>query len=411
MTLYGNGRAALAGDAATAERLGWGPRRRSRPGPEFVLRPRAGDARHEPWIAPGWVDPAAGLEALRTRRSRRTWSYLPHAPGVVRYLQRLAAPATPPRRRCVALAGLGRVGGVAATALAMTPTRVSGIGELLVHDVDAANQERWVLELESIATWRGDDALPRVRPATLGELFSRCDTFLFAATDGVPPVGTRGDVRTLQFAPNRAILQPFLDEAGAAGFTGLFLVVSDPVDLLAQAAFFDSNRDASGAFTGNGLAPERIAGLGLGVMWGRALGRARDEGWAGTVARSGAIYGPHSAEVVVFDDVARPNAERSAALSATAREGNLKIRARGHLPYVGPGVSSVGLMLPPLLRGNEVLASVLLDGIYFGAPARMGWGIYPAARPMATRAWRSLQELHRWLTAQARSLGLLWPDR
>jgi hypothetical protein len=405
---FGNGRATLVGDTATAERLGWGPRRRSCPGPAILLRPREGDPRCEPWVAPGWHDPSVGLESVRRRARRRHWSYLPNAPGVLWYLEKLAKPPGQEEGCCVAVAGLGRVGGVAATALAATPSRASGIRELLISDLDAANQERWLLELGSIAKWRGEDALPQVRPTTVSEIFNRCDVFLFAASDSVPPVGTRGDVRGVQFAPNRAIIRTLLQHALAASYTGLFLVVSDPVEPLAQAAFHDSNQDASGAFTGDGLAPERIAGLGLGVMWGRALARARREKWDRTVARFGGLYGPHGAEVVAFDDIRKPNSDRSDSLSRAAREGNLRIRDLGHLPYVGPGVSSVGLTLPPLLAGKEVLASVLLGGIYFGAPARFDWGMYPTARPMASKVWSTLLDLHGRLQEQACALDLIW---
>jgi len=408
---FGDGRAALLDDAATAERLAWGSRRRSRPEPEIVLRPREGDPTREPWIAPGWHDPSAGLEGLRRRSRRRHWSYLPDAPGVVKYLERLAEPVREREGTCVAIAGLGRVGGVAATVLTLTPSRVSGIRELLISDVDAANRERWLLELGSIARWRSGDVLPRVRPTTISEVFNRCDVFLFAATDTVPPLGTQGDVRLVQFGPNRTILRAFLEQARAAGYTGLFLIVSDPVELLAQAAFHDSNRDHSGAFTSDGLAPERIAGLGLGVMWGRALACAGREGWEQTVARFGAAYGPHGPDVVVFDDVRKPSLRRSDALSRAARDGNVRIRNLGHLPYVGPGASSVGLMLPPLLAGEEALASVLLDGIYFGAPARLDWGVYATPRPLAGKVWKTVSDLHARMQAQARSLGLLWSDR
>ena len=85
------------------------------------------------------------------------------------------------------------------------------------------------------------------------------------------------------------------------------------------------------------------------------------------------------------------------------------MRDLGHLPYVGPGVSSVGLMLPPLLAGREVLASVLVDGIYFGAPARLTWGLHPTARRMGGEVWTALGELHARLQRQSRELGLLWP--
>jgi hypothetical protein len=411
MRLFGNGRAALVGDAVTAEMLEWGPRRRSRAEPEILLRPRHGDPRREPWIAPGWVRPATGLGALRSRRRGQRWSYLADAPGVLRYLKRLAEPSAKGGGWYVALAGLGRVGGVAATLLATTPTRVSGIRELLIHDVDTTNQARWLLELDSIAAWRREDALPRVYPTAVAEVFRRCDVFLFTATQSVPSLGTKGDVRAMQFGPNRAILRSFLEQADAVGYTGLFLIVSDPVELLAQAAFHDSNSDPTGEFTGDGLAPERVAGLGLGVMWGRALAHARREGWEQSLARLGAAYGPHGPDVVVFDDLRKPDGGRSDALSKEAREGNVKIRNLGHLPYVGAGTSSVALMLTPLLAGGEVLASVLLAGIYFGAPARLDWGVYPTPRPMADTVWNRLADLHASMHAQARSLGLIWPER
>jgi hypothetical protein len=408
MKLFGQGRAAIAGDAEMAARLGWNARRRSRPEPDLILVPGEGDPRREPWVAPPWYRPLLGLEALRRRPTRRAyWTYLADAPGVALELARLAKPADP-RGWSVGLAGLGRVGGVAATILAAAPSAASGIRELLIHDVDGANQQRWLLELGSIARWRGRGELPVVRAAAPGEIFERCDAFLFAATGGVPPLGTRGEVRMVQLAPNRAIVRGFLAEARRAAFAGLFLVVSDPVEWLAQAAFFDSNCDREGRFAGEGIAPERIAGLGLGVMWARALAAARRWGWSDVVARAGAAYGPHSKEVVAFDDVARPDRTRSKRLSRAAQECNFKVRDLGHLPYVGPGVSSVGLMLPPLLAGREVLASVFVDGIYFGAPARLSWGLYPTARRMADEVWTALAGLHTRLRAQARALNLLW---
>ncbi len=408
MKLFGQGRAAVADDAVTADRLGWGPRRRSLPEPELVLAPRPGDPRREPWVAPPWYRAGLGLEAVRRRPRRRgPWTYLAGVPGVVDGLARLAEPYRE-RGWSVGLAGLGRVGGVAATALAAAPSRVSGIRELVIHDVDAANQQRWLLELGSIARWRDSGELPLVRTGTPAEIFRTCDAFVFAATEGVPPLGTRGEVRLVQLAPNRAILRGFLAEARRAAYSGLFLIVSDPVEWLAQAAFFDGNSDGAGRFVGEGIAPERIAGLGLGVMWARALAAARRRGWDGTVARRGAVYGPHSAEVVAFDDVAAPDRARSARLSRAARECNFKVRELGHLPYVGPGVSSVGLMLPPLLAGREVLASVFVDAIYFGAPARLAGGLVPVARPMADEVWAALAGLHARLLAQARGLGLLW---
>jgi hypothetical protein len=341
----------------------------------------------------------------RGLRRAGTWSYLREPPGVVRCLDALARPPLGRGVR-VGLVGVGRVGGIAAALLAATPVSVSGVRELLVYDVDSANHERWMLELGSVADWRGGELLPRVRPTTLAQVFNQCDVLLFAATSGVPPLGASGDVRSVQFEPNRSILRGCLEHARLAAYTGLFLVISDPVDWLCQAAVVDSNTDPAGRFVGDGLAPERIAGLGLGVMWGRALALARREGWDEVVSRHGAAFGPHSTEVVVFDDVRRPSPVRSDGLTRAAREGNTLVRHLGFLPFVGPGVSSVALTLPALLAGREALASVFVDGVYFGCPARHGWGVYPSVRRMAPEVGRHLGRLHGSLRQQARALGL-----
>jgi hypothetical protein len=406
VTLYGDGRAALRDDRGTAERLGWRPRRRSRPDPEIVLVAREGDPRREPWIAPPWLEPGRGVASLfQPPRRARTWSYLREPPGVVRYLDALARDPDGRGVR-VGLVGAGRVGGIVATLLAATPVAVSGVRELLLYDVDGANHERWMLELGSIGGWRCAEPLPRVRPTTLAQVFNQCDVLLFAATSGVPPLGSQGDVRLVQLEPNRAILRGCLEHARMASFAGLFLVVSDPVDWLCQAAVADSNADPAGRFVGDGLAPERIAGLGLGVMWGRALAFARREGWDEVVARHGAVFGPHSTEVVVFDDVRHPSPVRSDGLTRAAREGNTLIRHLGFLPFVGPAASSVALTLPALLAGRGALASVFVDGVYLGCPARRDWGVYPSGRRMAPEVAGRVARLHDGLRSQSRGLGL-----
>ncbi|MEW6337115.1 MAG: hypothetical protein ACOY3Y_02930 [Acidobacteriota bacterium] len=406
MTLFGRGCAAIRGDRAMAERLGWARRRRSDPDPDVVLEPRAGDGRAEPWIAPPGWRPFPGPEALwRRGRVRGGWTYLAGIPGVARYLERLAAPRGAGGAR-VGLIGLGRVGGTAAAVLASLPSGRSGVAELLIDDADAANRERWLLELQAVAQWKGPHPGPRVAPATPEAMFRACDAVLFAAAEAVPPIGHEGDVRMCQLEPNRAILAPVLAAARRAEFAGLFLVVSDPVEWLAQAAFRDSNAGRGGRFTGEGIAPERIAGLALGVMWGRALACARRRGWLEAVNRRGAAYGPHSTDVAVFDDLRAPNPGRCAVLSAAAREGNFALRDIGHLPYVGPAISSVALALPRLLSGREVLASVWLGGIYFGAPARLRWGVLPAARPMAGSVRAELTDLHGRLAARRAELGM-----
>jgi hypothetical protein len=389
MELYGNGRVVLVDDPVRAGRLEWPVRKRFAPEPEIRLSPVVGDPAQEPWIAQGRPAPGCGPRAL-WEGGGGAWTYLADAPGLDRYLKAMAEPRKL-KDFVVGISGLGRVGGLAASVLAATDVAHSRIRTLLIHDSDRDNLERMRQELASVASWRGRTALPRVEAASLPELLRRCDAFLFAAATAVPPLGAAGDVRLPQFEPNRAALRDTLDAVLEADYAGLFFMISDPVEVLAQASFHDSNAPR-GAFLGRGLAPERVAGLALGIMWGRALAQA---GRAGArAARRGVPYGPHSTDVLVFDDPADPDPELSRAMTQAARTGNYRIRELGYIPYIGPALSSIVLTLPQLLAGREVLASSFVDGVYFGAPCRLRWGIAPTRRQVAPAVRGQLEDLH-----------------
>jgi len=399
MELYGNGRVVLVDDPATAGRLGWTGRKRSAPDPDCRLFPAAGDPALEPWIAQGRLAPGGGARAL-WEAGGADWTYLAGASGVDRYLQAMAEPRKH-QDFVVGISGLGRVGGLAASALAAMDAARTRIGTLLLHDSDAGNLERVRQELSSVASWRDGVALPRVEAAALPEMLRRCDAFVFAAASAVPPLGAPGDVRLPQFGPNREAMKGALEAAVEAGYTGLFLVISDPVELLAQCAFHDSNA------AGPGLAPERVAGLALGINWGRALAQARALGAGDRVARKGVPYGPHSTEVLVFDDPAEPDLELSRAMTEAARTGNYRIRDLGYIPFIGPALSSIALTLPELLQGREVLASGFVDGIYFGAPSRLRWGIAPVRRQAAPAVREQVEALHRLVRERMAQYGAL----
>jgi hypothetical protein len=403
MELYGNGRVVLLDDPATAGRLEWPVRKRSAPEPEIRLAPAAGDPALEPWICQGRAAVGTGPRAL-WEGGGPEWTYLAGVPGLDRYLKAMAEP----RKRqdfVVGISGLGRVGGLAASALAAADRTRTRIDTLLLHDCDRANLERMRQELAAVASWRSDVPLPRVEAVALPELLRRCDAFLFAAARAVPPLGAQGDVRLPQYEPNHAALSEALDAAQAADYTGLFFVVSDPVELLAQASFHDSNAPG-GAFLGRGLAPERVAGLALGIMWGRALAQAEAAGEGARVALRGVPYGPHSTDVLVFDDPADPDPALSAAMTQAARTGNYRVRDLGFIPFIGPALSSIALTLPALLGGREVLASSFLDGIYFGAPCRLRWGLAPTRRQAAPAVQRQVEALHGLVKERMAQYGL-----
>ena len=213
-----------------------------------------------------------------------------------RWPELLASPGMPARRRVHVLA-LGDVG-----ANLLIGLRLLGgdcIREIGIYDLDAARCARWEFELNQIVMPGGSPALPPVRILSAEQLFA-CDVFVFCASAGVPPPGSgEMDVRMAQYAANRRIIAAYARAARAARFRGLFAVVSDPVDLLCQAAWSESNRDETGRFDGEGLFCCQIRGYGLGVMYARARYYAEQDARFATFITEGAVYGPHGADLVV----------------------------------------------------------------------------------------------------------------
>ena len=128
MKLFGDGRVALRGRRRDRGAARLGPRRRSRPGPgSDSARRGTGDPRREPWIAPPWYRPGLGLDVLRRRpASRPHWTLSAGGSGCGALPCADSPSHSRPRGWSVAIAGLGRVGGVAATVLAATPSRSVG---------------------------------------------------------------------------------------------------------------------------------------------------------------------------------------------------------------------------------------------------------------------------------------------
>lgn len=119
------------------------------------------------------------------------------------------------------------------------------------------------------------------------QLFA-CDVFVFCASRGVPPVSeTKMDVRMAQYEANAGLVELYAKKAVAAGFRGLFAVVSDPVDPLCLAA------EAAG------LNPARIKGYGLGVMNARAAYYAKKDARFASFLTEGAAFGPHGSDLVI----------------------------------------------------------------------------------------------------------------
>ncbi len=286
-----------------------------------------------------------------------------------RWRRALEFPVLKPGKKRVHLLAVGDVGGTLLTALKLLGGDV--ISSIGICDLNEKTVARWTAEMGQIA-WPWDyDALPEVEPVTPERLFD-CDVFLFAAAKAIPAVdsGVR-DVRMAQLEANRPLVEHFARQAREADFRGLFIVLSDPVDPLCQAAWRASNvSEETGHPDGQGLLPEQIQGFGLGVMNARAAYFARQDPRFAAFLTEGRSFGPHGQGLVIADSVRHYDDALSRELTALTLEANLRIRELGFKPYTAPAVSSGAMQLLLSLRGAWHCGSIPLGGIWFGCRNR-----------------------------------------
>lgn len=307
-------------------------------------------------------------------------------------------PRAEKKRRRLHVLAVGDVGGTLLTALKlMGGDCLHTIG---ICDVNPAAVARYTAEMSQVS-WPDDyHALPEVVGVEPEHLFA-CDVFLFAASRSIPAVGSDvKDVRMAQFDANRAIVEQYARQAREAGFRGLFLVMSDPVDPLCKAAWLASNTDEDGQFDGSGLLAEQIHGLGLGVMNARAAALAKANPAYAAFLTEGRSFGPHGQGLVIADSVEHYNDEISCALTQEVVEANLRIRKIGFKPYIAPALSSGALQILLLLRGEWHCGSVCLGSVWFGCRSRYTpLGLETEALTLPDALFDRLQETERQLAA------------
>lgn len=273
-----------------------------------------------------------------------------------------------PGKKRVHLLAVGDVGGTLLTALKLLGGDcISTIG---ICDLNEKTLARWQAEMGQIA-WPWDyDALPEVEAVSSEHLFD-CDVFIFAATKSIPAVGSGvADVRMAQYEANRPLVASFARQAREAGFGGLFIVLSDPVDPLCRAAYHASNAGPDGHWDGLGLLPEQVQGFGLGVMNARAAYFAKEDPRFASFLKEGRSFGPHGKGLVIANSVEHYNDAISRELTERVLSANLRIRDLGFKPYVAPAVSSGAMQLLLTLRGQWHCGSVCLGGVWFGVRNR-----------------------------------------
>ena len=210
-----------------------------------------------------------------------------------------AAPSTGKKR--LNILAIGDVGSTLLMGLKLLGGDVlSSIG---ICDVSDQVTARWEFEMGQINLPWDYNAFPDVEVVPAEKLFD-CDVFVFVASRGIPPVGSKvKDVRMAQFETNAAIVKQYAKMARAANFQGLWCAVSDPVDPLAKTAYLESNKDENGNWDGRGLRPEQVQGFGLGVMNARAAYYAKRDEKLSSFLTEGRSFGPHGTGLWIANSI------------------------------------------------------------------------------------------------------------
>lgn len=264
------------------------------------------------------------------------------------------------RKKRVHLIAAGDVGATMVIGL-----RLLG-GELIetigIYDLNPSSAQRLEMEASQVRDSFWGREMPKVEVISKDQLF-HCDVILFTAAKGVPPLSQQHvDVRMVQLAANSAIVKQVAAEAVAADFSGLFMILSDPVDPLCKVACLE------------GLLSDQIQGCGLGVMHSRACYISEQDGRFSSFPEEGRVFGPHGQDLIVANSIDHYNHALSLELTEKTIAASGQIRDLGFKPYIGPALSSGALTILDTLVGRWNYSSVYFgkgdEGAYLGVKNR-----------------------------------------
>lgn len=301
-----------------------------------------------------------------------------------------------PTKWRINIIGLGDVGGNLAAGLRLVAGDfVSRIG---IYDIDKNRIKRWKYEAGQTLSPADNLFHPEIYSLTEEELFD-CDMFVFCISVGVPEVGKEPeDVRIAQFEGNAKVLKAYSKQARNKNFKGLFIVMSDPVDLLSQIAYNFSNMDENGHMDFKGLSPEQIRAYGLGVMHGRAAYFAEEKG-AHQYLKEGRCFGPHGEGVIVADSIENYNEELSDYLTIRTKNANLDVRTFGFKPYIAPAFSSGVFSFIETFKGNWHYSATSVGGVFMGSRNRLlSSGIELETYDFPENLYKKLQDTYNYLS-------------
>ncbi len=274
----------------------------------------------------------------------------------------------PVQKRRVNVIGLGDVGINLIIGLRLTGHDV--VSDIGVYSPDENSALRCEAEINQIYPAFCEHSLPEVSIIDESRV-TDCDVLIFAASKSVPAVGSGvKDVRMVQFEGNASILKAYARAAREAQFSGLFAVVSDPVDQLCKYVYTESNTDEHGNIDKKGLSGEQVRGFGLGVMNARARYYSKRISGAQTYEQNGRAYGPHGKGLVIANDISSYDKQISEQLTELTLNANFQVRSYGYKPYLAPAFSSAALSICAYLREQPHYSSVLIDGAFLGVKNR-----------------------------------------
>lgn len=300
-------------------------------------------------------------------------------------------------RKKIHLAGLGDVGQNVAIGLTLLgEEQIESIG---LYDLNESQCKRMETELSQVAAPPGGRRIPAVYAVSWEKIFD-CDVFVFCATKSVPALDSKvKDVRMAQYEANRKIVALYARQAAVTGYRGLFVVVSDPVDLLCMEALRASREEEPA-----GLTPDQIRGCGLGVMNARAAFYAKKYPEFASYLQEGRAFGPHGKGLVIANsmDPERYNDQCSRKLTDLTVGANMEVRTLGFKPFLAPAMSSAVLTILAMLRGEWNYSAAYLNGLYFGAlnrqtPEGVVWESCSIPDPLFERLEESFDSLRKIL--------------
>ena len=303
-------------------------------------------------------------------------------------------------RKRIHLAGLGDVGQNVAIGLTLLgEEQIESIG---LYDLNEAQCKRMETELSQVAAPPGCRRIPAVSAVSWEDIFD-CDVFLFCATKSVPALDSDvKDVRMAQYEANRKIVALYARQAAQTGYRGLFVVVSDPVDLLCMEAL-RASREETGENVRH-LTPDQIRGCGLGVMNARACYYAKKHPEFSSYLQEGRAFGPHGKGLVIANsmDPEHYDDQCSRKLTELTIGANMEVRALGFKPFLAPAMSSAVLTILAMLRGEWNYSAAYLNGLYFGAlnrqtPEGVVWETVPVPDSLFERLEETFDSLRKIL--------------